>query len=130
MALPKLRWRIFLSLLIVVPVGFAFKLYSGPGSFWFQNYGAGVLYEIFWILVFFGIWPNKESVVVIPVSVFAGTCFLEILQLWNPPLLASFRSTFLGRTLIGTTFVIWDFPHYMLGCLLGWGWICKLNEES
>lgn len=32
----------------------------------------------------------------------------------------------LGRTLIGTTFSLWDFPHYVLGCVLGWLWLRQL----
>jgi len=57
-------------------------------------------------------------VVRVAVAVFAVTSALEVLQLWNPPLLAAVRSIFLGRTLIGTTFGWWDFPHYAAGALL------------
>jgi hypothetical protein len=53
------------------------------------------------------------------VAVFAVTCALEVLQLWHPAPLEAVRGTFLGRTLLGTTFVWWDFPHYALGCALG-----------
>ena len=45
--------RVAVSLLVVTPLGFAFKFYSGPGNWWFNNYGAGVLYEIFWVLLAF-----------------------------------------------------------------------------
>ncbi|MBA7683417.1 hypothetical protein ES703_91781 [subsurface metagenome] len=109
--------------MIVIPVGFCFKLYSGPGSWWYNNYGAGVLYEIFCILLAFLFFPSKRPANVIPVYVFVTTCILEFLQLWHPPFLQEFRSHFLGSALIGTTFVWWDFPHYVLGCLIGWGWI-------
>ena len=51
------------------------------------------------------------------------TCVLEFLQEWNPPLLVMIRSFFLGRALIGTSFGWWDFSHYVLGCLIGWGWV-------
>lgn len=119
----SIRIRTILSLMIVIPVGFGFKLYSGPGSWWYNNYGAGVLYEIFWILLAFLFFPSKRPANVIPVYVFVTTCILEFLQLWHPPFLQEFRSHFLGSALIGTTFVWWDFPHYVLGCLIGWGWI-------
>ena len=118
---PSIHTRVTLSLLVVTPLGFAFKFYSGPGNGWFNNYGAGVLYEIFWILLAFLFFPSKRSANVIPVYVFLITCILELLQLWHPPFLETIRSSFLGSALIGTTFVWWDFPHYVLGCLMGWG---------
>ena len=112
--------RVALSLVIVTPLGFVFKFYSGPGNLWFNNYGAGVLYEIFWILLAFLFFPSKRSANVIPACVFIITCILEFLQLWHPPFLTVIRSSFLGSALIGTTFVWWDFPHYVIGCFIGW----------
>ena len=49
----KVRKYVLLSLLLVTPTGFLFKFYSGPLQWWFNDYGAGVLYVIFWILVVF-----------------------------------------------------------------------------
>ena len=115
--------KVVLSLLIVTPLGFAFKFYSGPGHGWFNNYGAGLLYEIFWILLASLFFPSKHFANVIPVYVFAMTSILEFLQLWHPPFLEMIRSSFLGSALLGTTFVWWDFPHYILGCLIGWIWL-------
>ena len=115
--------KVIISLLVVTPLGFAFKFYSGPGHLWFNNYGAGILYKIFWILLAFLFFPSKRSVNVIPALVFVITCILEFLQLWHPPFLEVIRSSFLGSALIGTTFVWWDFPHYVLGCLIGWIWL-------
>ena len=114
---------VILSLLVVTPLGFAFKFYSGPGNPWFNNSGAGLLYEVFWILFAFLFLPSKRYAAMIPVYVFLITSVLEFLQLWHPPFLEVIRSSFWGRALIGTTFVWWDFPHYALGCLMGWGWL-------
>jgi len=108
---------------VVVPLGFWFKLYDGPGAWWFNNYGAGVVYEIFWCLLLFLIWLKKENTTKIAICVFVVTCMLEVLQLWHPVFLQTIRSTFLGAALIGTSFVWWDFPHYALGSLLGWLWM-------
>ena len=113
----KRKW-IFAALLIVTPAGFLFKRYSGPGHLWFNNYGAGVMYEIFWCLLIFLFRPQKEAAAKIAIAVFLVTCILEILQLWQPPFLQQLRSTFLGGALLGTTFIWWDFPHYLLGCLI------------
>lgn len=117
------RKRILISLLVVTPTAFLFKLYSGPAQGWFNDYGAGVLYEIFWCLLFFYFWPRKEAITKIAVSVFSATALLEVLQLWHPWILEQIRSTFLGSALVGTTFVWWDFPHYVLGCTIGWLWM-------
>jgi hypothetical protein len=56
------------------------------------------------------------------------TCVLEILQLWHPPILEAMRDTWIGRLLLGSTFSWWDFPHYVLGSILGWLWLKKLWE--
>jgi hypothetical protein len=119
----KIRTKTFLTLLGIVPLGFIFKFYSGPHRGWFNNYGAGVLYEIFWIMVVFFAYPSRRAANRIPFYVFAVTGALEILQLWHPPFLEPFRSSFVGRALIGTTFAWGDFPHYAIGCLLGWVWL-------
>jgi hypothetical protein len=125
------RGRILLSLLVVTPLGFLSKLYAGPAQGWFNNYAAGVLYEVFWCLVLFLFWPRRESAMKIAVGVLATTSALEVLQLWHPWLLEQIRSTFLGRALLGTTFAWWDFPHYVLGCALGWfGMLWVLGSEA
>lgn len=117
-----IRRRVLLSLLVVTPAGFALKLYAGPGQAWVNNYAAGVVYEIFWCLALLLVWPRRSSVTRIALGVFLVTCLLELLQLWHPWVLEQVRATFLGRALIGTTFSWWDFPHYALGC--GLGWLC------
>jgi hypothetical protein len=122
------RFRAFFSLLVVTPLGFSLKLYTGPAQNWVNNYAAGVLYEIFWCLVLFFFWPRRASTGRIAVSVFGATSILEVLQLWHPWALEQIRSTFLGRTLLGTTFSWWDFSHYVLGCGLGWLWMLRILQ--
>jgi len=118
-----------IQLAIVALLGFCVKLYTGPGHIWFNNYGAGVLYEVFWILVAFLFWRSRRASSLIPIIVFLCTSALEVLQLWHPPILQSIRSTFIGGALIGTTFVWWDFPHYILGCALGW-WLIVPKDKG
>ena len=121
--LHNIRKYCVFSLLLVTPVGFGLKLNNGTAQWWFNNYGAGLLYEIFWILVIFFIFPSKKLILKIPAWVFIITCVLEIMQLWNPFILDAVRSSFIGRALIGTTFAWWDFAHYAIGCILGWLWL-------
>ena len=127
----KRKW-IFAALFIVTPAGFLCKWYSGPAHRWFNNYGAGLLYEVFWCLVVFLFIPHKKHTTPIAISVFVITSILEILQLWQPWFLQQVRSSFPGSALLGTTFVWWDFPHYLLGCAIGWLFmrtICKTFQK-
>jgi hypothetical protein len=123
-----IRKRIIFSLLIVTPLGFLFKFYSGPAQWWFNNYGAGLLYIIFWIMVVSFFVTDRRLINRIPILVLVVTCALEVLQLWHPWFLEKVRSTFLGKALIGTTFVWWDFPHYFLGSLIGWVWLKRIFQ--
>ncbi len=118
-----IRRTIILSLLIVTPLGFGLKLYTGPVQGWVNNYAAGALYEVFWCLALLFLWPRQESTGKIALSVFVVTSILEVLQLWHPWPLEQIRATFIGRALLGTTFSWWDFLHYGLGCGLGWLWM-------
>lgn len=111
------RIRLLIALAVLVPLGFATKLYHGPADDLINNYLGGILYELFWVwfvLLLQPRWPVGRTAIV----VFAVTTTIEFAQLWNPPILAAIRSTFLGRTLIGTTFSWWDIPCYAAGCLL------------
>jgi len=121
------KW-ILLSLCLVTPLGFLFKFYAGPGHIWFNDYGAGLLYEVFWCLVVFFFVPHRKYITGICVWVLIITCILETLQLWHPPFLQQIRGTFIGGAVLGTTFVWLDFPHYILGCLLAWLWMDVLDK--
>ncbi|MEC4806742.1 MAG: DUF2809 domain-containing protein [Jaaginema sp. PMC 1079.18] len=117
------RLLALISLIIITPIGFWTKFYQGIGHTWFNNYGGAILYEIFWCLFFFLLRPKRETLWQAPLFVFLLTCFLELLQLWQNPTLVTIRSTFLGRMLLGTTFVPWDFFYYLVGCILGGLWL-------
>jgi hypothetical protein len=124
------RWWVLVALFIVTPAGLLSKSYSGTGHKWFNEYGGGVLYEVFWCLVIFFFAPKRKYATTIAVAVLLITCILETLQLWQPLFLQQARSSFLGRTLLGTTFVWWDFPHYVLGCFIGWLCMRAISKKS
>jgi hypothetical protein len=115
----KERLIIALLLIVVIPIGFYTKVYSGPAEDWVRNSMGGLVYEIFWCLVLAFLFPGKRPLV-IGVWVFAATSLLEFLQLWHPPFLESLRSTFLGRSVLGHSFNVYDFPYYFIGCFIGW----------
>ncbi len=124
-----MRRSLLLALLVVTPLGFATKLYGGPGAAWVGNYGGGLVYVIFWILVVLAIAPRLPPGRV-ALGVLWVTCGLEVLQLWRPPFLEAIRSTYLGRALVGSTFSWWDFPHYVVGCAAGVGLARTLSGRT
>jgi len=67
------RWAVIVSLCVITPAGFACKYYAGPGRLWFNHYGGGMAYEIFWCLVVFFFWPEKKAAAKIAVWVFIGS---------------------------------------------------------
>ncbi|NEO79446.1 DUF2809 domain-containing protein [Moorena sp. SIO4G3] len=122
------RWLIILSLLIITPLGILSKYYSGLGEKWVHDYSGAILYEIFWCLLIFFIIPNRQAITRITLGVFSATCALELLQLWQTPLLAPIRASLIGKFLLGTTFVWWDFLYYAIGSLLGWLWLRQISQ--
>ncbi len=123
------RLGVLLSLCIITPLGFLLWWYDGPGRVWFNYYATGMLYVVFWCLVVFFFWPRRKNAAKIAVGVFVVTCVLEVLQLWEPVFLEKVRATFLGAVLIGTCFVWWQFPHYVLGSLVGFLWLRMLGRR-
>lgn len=124
-----IRYFILFSILIVTPLGFYSKFYDGIAASWVNNSLGGLFYVIFWCLVVFFIFPCGKPFF-IALYVLLVTSFLEFLQLWQPPFLEVIRSTFLGRTLLGTSFVPSDFIYYVLGSILGWFWLSRLKSLS
>ena len=121
------RYPTWLSLIFIIPIGFASKFYSGPAAYWVNNSLGGLFYVIFWCLFFSLLVPNAKPFV-ISASVFIATSMLEFLQLWHPRFLEWIRSFFLGRALIGTSFVPSDFVYYIFGALIGWAWMVILRR--
>jgi hypothetical protein len=124
----KRFWTV-VSLLIIVPLGFCTKFYSGPAANWVSNSLVGVFYEIFWCLLIF-VFLDAGKPWVIAIWVLVLTCCLEFVQLLHPPFLELLRSTFIGRTVLGTSFTWSDFPYYFLGCGIGWLWMRWLQRAG
>jgi hypothetical protein len=123
------RGRCLFLLFILVPAGFAAKLYTGPASVWVADSFAGLLYVVFWIVAVLAVVPTL-SVVRVSFTVLVITSVLEFLQRWHPPWLEPIRSTFLGHTLLGNTFAWSDFPYYLLGAIAGAGLVIRFCRPS
>ncbi len=122
----KQKWSLIL-LLLITPIGFYTKIYSGPAAQWVNDSLGGVLYEIFWCLLVFLFMVNARAWV-IATSVFIITCFLEVLQLWHPEFLEVIRSYFIGRTVFGTSFNLYDFIYYFIGSGIGYLILTRLQK--
>lgn len=114
------RRRLLSALAVLLPIGIATKVYTGPGEVWVRTNVGGVVYVVFWSLLVLFLWPRLSPWVAGAVVV-AMTAALEFLQLWHPPLLETIRATSFGHALIGSTFAWSDFPHYLAGMLLAVG---------
>ncbi len=106
----------------VTCLGFYSKFHRGLAEGWINNSLGGILYVVFWVMIWNLVRPRHDPRI-IAISVFLLTSGLEILQLSRHPVLEWGRSFFIGRTLLGTTFVASDFFYYMVGGLLGYGWL-------
>ena len=125
-----MNWKATLaSLVVIVPVGFYSKFYRGPGAHWVNDSLDGVFYEIFWCLLVSLALPRAEPRRIAG-GVLTATCILEFLQLWHPMFLEAIRSTFIGATIIGTTFDWTDFPYYFAGSGIGWYWLNRLRSKT
>ena len=109
------RWTL-ISIAIIIPLGFYSKIYSGPAFPWVNNSLGGILYVIFWSLLLSVVFFRTRRWIIATI-VLLITCCLEFMQLWHPPFLESIRSTFLGVTLVGSSFSWLDLVHYVIGAL-------------
>lgn len=114
-------------LFIIIPLGLFSKIYSGTGQEWVNNKLGGFFYEIFWCLIFFIILPKSKPIRIV-IGVFVVTCILEFIQLFDNSFLDIIRSNFIGRTIIGSSFTWSDFPYYLIGSVLGFLTLIKLEK--
>lgn len=108
------------TLAVLVALGVATKLYSGPAAGWVRGSAGGLFYVAFFSILVLALRPDWAAWKVAGL-VFLATSGLEVLQLWHPPALERVRSTFVGQTLIGGHFSWQDLPFYAVGALVAVG---------
>ncbi|MBU1064851.1 DUF2809 domain-containing protein [bacterium] len=116
-------------LLIITPLGFYSKFYSGPLRYWVNDSLCDVFYVIFWCLVMGLFFRQMQARTIAGIVLFA-TCILKFLQLWHPTFLTWLRNNFIGVTILGNVFTWSDFPYYFLGSLIGYFWVSKLSVKN
>ena len=121
-----MRLALLLSISIIVPLGYWVRFAPTDEWAWLRDALGSVAYETFWILLILLFW-SQASITQTALTVFAATCALEVLQLWQPPFLQALRATLLGRLVLGNTFSWADFPAYAVGSFVGYGWATLLR---
>jgi len=111
------RLPIFITLFLLVPIGLGTKFYHGPGHLWVLLYAGDIFYPMFWFFLGMLLLPRVHPIKMSS-AVFLFSTAVEFTQLSNAALLVWLRQSFLGRTLIGTSFVWMDIAYYFIGCVL------------
>lgn len=124
------RLVILIILFFLVPIGLGTKFYHGPGRLWVMLYAGDIFYPMFWfflgMLIFPRVHPLKMSI-----AVFLFSTAVEFTQLLNGTFLTWLRQSFIGRTLVGTSFVWMDIVYYAAGCVLAvvlYYWLAKFKK--
>lgn len=120
------RLSVFLSLIVMIPIGLAVRFFQG-GDSGLSDFLGSVAYEMAWVLLLVLLLP-RVWVGKIAIGVFLGTCVVEFLQLSQAPILVAARSTLLGRLILGNTFMWSDFWPYLVGSLAGFVWVRILQR--
>jgi hypothetical protein len=122
----RYRRALLLSAIASVILGYVIR-FHGPGPEWLNDGFGSVAYEVFWIVIVLFCFP-QVSPLWGAVGVFVVTCGVEVLQLWKVPFLEAMRATVPGRLILGNTFNWEDFPAYILGSSVGYGWTVLLSH--
>lgn len=114
------------SMVLIVPLGYWVRFAEAAGSAWLHDALGSVAYEVFWVLLLV-FWVPTLSPLWAAIAICIATCALEVLQLWQHPILLAMRATLIGRLVLGNTFTWADFPAYLVGSAVGWWWVRSLR---
>lgn len=124
---PQKRFYLAGALGLLVAIGLGTKIYRGPFEPWVQGHLGDVLVMPFLIGVARWCCPQR-SPAALSGAILGLAIVTELLQLWQPPALQTFRATLLGKLTLGASFDGWDFLHYGLGAWLGYAGLCWLDR--
>lgn len=123
-----IQYRSFLTIsaALIIPLGYAVR-FSPALPEWFRNLFGNIAYEVLLILLLLLIFPKVK-----PIAAAVTVCLisfgLEFLQLSQDPILVAARSNRLGRLILGNGFTWEDFPLYVLGSAIGWGYAAQVKR--
>ena len=106
-------------IILVAALGVMAKILPAGQGNWISNHLAGTFYVVELSLILFLIFPDHFSFVIVTAA-FLLTALVEFFQNWHPDFLEPFRASFVGHTILGSTFSWLDFPWYLAGAFFGW----------
>lgn len=115
----KERVSLIFYMVLLLSVGIASKIYKGPGFAFIHNKLGGVLYVMFWVLLFKAIFFSWKPIY-ISAGVMLASCGIEFSQLLSWESLEWIRNSFIGMTLIGHSFNFVDMIYYGLGAIISY----------
>ncbi|MDX2241883.1 MAG: DUF2809 domain-containing protein [Leptolyngbyaceae cyanobacterium bins.302] len=124
-SLTRYRLALLISILIIVPAGYLIRF---AGNEWWHDFLGSVTYEIFWVLLV-ALFLPRVALWKVAIAVLLTTCLIEFLQLWQNPAYLALKATFIGRLVLGNTFLWADFPSYFVGTFVGWLWARSLQQR-
>jgi hypothetical protein len=124
------RYRRYLAIAMVISIalGIGSRVDTVPLAAWVQNSAGAMFYELFWMFLVAYSIPELAAGAIAGL-IFILTSLLELLQLYQHPILDTIRQTLVGRLLIGSHFYPWDFLHYFIGCMIGWFLLRQLQRQ-
>jgi hypothetical protein len=114
-------------LVCLIPIGLIAKIYELPGNQFISNKLTGALYVLFWSGFTAFLFPRIKNQIICT-TVLLVTCLIEFMQLFSSPFLEYVRTSFVGRALIGNSFSWSDFIYYLIGALLAWFFLVRINK--
>lgn len=111
--------KTIILIVVIAALGFLAKLIPPGEASWISHQLAGLFYVTELSLILY-LFFSEHFIFLLVLAAFLLTSLVEFLQLWHPAFLEPVRSSFLGHTIIGSTFSWLDFPWYIGGAVLGW----------
>lgn len=122
------RLALLAGIVCIIPVGYGVRFSSALNAPLLQDIGGSLAYQVLVMMVAAFVWP-RLSPGSCAAGVFVFSSAIEFLQLCKAPALLAMQATWLGRVILGNTFLWSDFPPYAVGCLLGWGVLRVLRKR-
>ena len=122
------RLALFIGIVGIIPLGYGVRFSTALNAPVLQDIGGGLAYQVLVMMLATFVWP-RVSPGRCAAGVFVCSSAIEFLQLCKAPFLLALQATWLGRVILGNTFLWSDFPPYAIGCVLGWGVLRALRRK-
>lgn len=119
----RYRVALFVGMVGIIPLGYWVRFSTVLNAPLLQDIGGSLAYQVLVMMAAAFLWP-RVSPGRCAAGVFVFSSAIEFLQLCKAPALLAVQRTWLGRVILGNTFLWSDFPPYAVGCVLGW-WVLR-----